>query len=62
MSAKRIAILIDGGYFLKRLPKLVTPNRCATPERIVGCLRHLCCNHVKALTDCPDNRRQQYMG
>lgn len=50
MSTGNIAILIDGGFFLKRLPKLVTPARCATPERIAGCIRHLCQNHVKALT------------
>lgn len=60
MSARSIAILIDGGYFLKRLPKLVTPERCATPERVAGCLRHLCKNHVKALTACGD-RWQQYI-
>ncbi|MHB1320736.1 MAG: hypothetical protein ACYCY0_04125 [Acidithiobacillus ferrivorans] len=47
----RIAILIDGGYFLKRLPKLVTPNRCDTPENIVACIRQLCRTHVKRLTE-----------
>lgn len=52
MSTRRIAVLIDGGFFLKRLPHLVTPARCDTPERIAGCVRHLCRSHVQALTGC----------
>lgn len=58
MSARRIAILIDGSFFLKRLPHLVTPKRCETPERIAGCLRHLCRNHIKQLTACGDSWNQ----
>ncbi|MFO7579920.1 MAG: NYN domain-containing protein [Nitrosomonas halophila] len=61
MSTRRIAILIDGGYFLHRLPKLVPPARCATPERIAGCLRHLCHNHVLSLTNCPRDRWQEHV-
>lgn len=52
MSTRRIAVLIDGGFFLKRLPHLVTAARCDTPERIAGCIRHLCRSHVMALTGC----------
>lgn len=52
MSARSIAILIDGGYFLKRLPKLVKPELCSTPEGIAAHVRHLCRNHVKHLTGC----------
>lgn len=48
--SRRIAFLIDGGFFLRRLPGLVKPERCDTPERIVACMRHLCHNHVKKLT------------
>ena len=59
MSTRRIAILIDGGYFLHRLPKLLPPARCATPERVAGCLRHLCHNHVLSLTGCSRDRWQQ---
>ena len=36
MSAGRIAILIDGGFFLKRLPRLVPANRCESPGKIVA--------------------------
>lgn len=52
MTSRHIAILIDGGYFLKRLPKLVPPARCATPEGIVACIRSLSRRHVKTLTNC----------
>lgn len=52
MIPRHIAILIDGGYFLKRLPRLVRPSRCRTPARIVGCLRWMCFKHVEALTGC----------
>lgn len=50
MSARRIAFLIDGGFFLKRLPSLVKPQHRNSAERIVNTLRHLCRNHVKILT------------
>jgi uncharacterized LabA/DUF88 family protein len=49
--AGRIAILIDGSFFLKRLPRLVPTNRCESPEKIVACIRHMCYNHIKKLTD-----------
>lgn len=61
MKSRSIAILIDGGFFLKRLPKLVTPQRCATPERIAGCIRHLCQNHVKALTGSEHNNWNRHV-
>jgi uncharacterized LabA/DUF88 family protein len=52
----RIAILIDGGFFLKRLPKVVPAHRCDTPERIVASLRYMCRQHVMRLAgvDRPD--------
>lgn len=52
VTPRRIAILIDGGFFLKRLPHLVQPSRCDTPEHITACIRHMCHNHVVALTGC----------
>lgn len=61
MMARRIALLIDGGFFLRRLPHLVTPARCDTPERITGCIRHLCRSHVKALTGCEPRDWNQYV-
>lgn len=50
MSARQIAILIDGGFFIKRLPKLVDPSRCDTPEAVANCVRFMCRNHVGYLT------------
>lgn len=61
MSSGRIAILIDGGFFLKRLPRLVPANRCDSPGKIVACIRHLCRNHVKMLVGKPDERWQQHV-
>ena len=55
MSDRRIAILVDGGFFLKRLPKLVQPARCDTPDNIIGCLRQLLRSHVKSLTGVKDD-------
>lgn len=59
--ARRIAVLIDGGFFLKRLPHLVTPARCDTPEHVTACIRHLCRSHVKALTGCDAKEWNQYV-
>lgn len=50
MGDRQIAILIDGGFFLKRLPKLVTAARCSSAQGAVDCLRIMCRNHVKFLT------------
>jgi uncharacterized LabA/DUF88 family protein len=61
MIPRRIAILIDGGFFLKRLPHLVGSARCATAERITGCIRHMCHNHVKALTGCDSKEWNRYV-
>lgn len=46
MNPRRIAILIDGGFFLKRLPRLVSAHRCDKPDRITACIRQLCRSHV----------------
>jgi hypothetical protein len=61
MTAGRIAILIDGGFFLKRLPRLVTANRCDSPGKIMACIRYMCRNHIKTLTGFADTRWQQYV-
>lgn len=50
MNGRSIAVLIDGSFFLKRLPKLVDPRFTATPEGIASCIRHLVKNHVRTLT------------
>lgn len=61
MSGGRIAILIDGGFFLKRLPKLVAANRCESPGKVVACIRHMCRNHIKHLTGSNDSRWHQHV-
>jgi uncharacterized LabA/DUF88 family protein len=52
MRIRRIAVLIDGGFFLCRLPKLVPAQSCATPERIAEWARILCKRHVRRITRC----------
>jgi len=61
MNPARIAILIDGGYFLRRLPHLVAENRCNSPGKIVACMRHLCRNHIKTLTGDDGSRWHQHV-
>lgn len=47
--AGRIAILIDGGFFLKRLPSLVPAEQRDGPAGIAACIRELCRSHVNQL-------------
>lgn len=61
MTARHIAVLIDGGYFLKRLPRLVNPRRCDTPGHIVGCLRWMCFKHIQQLTGCEKAEWKQHL-
>lgn len=49
MRMRRIAILIDGGYFLKRLPRLVDSRFCRTPTQIADSAQFLCKRHVQRL-------------
>ncbi len=48
MTQRNIAILVDGGFFLKRLPRLVGANRCDNPGRVAACIRRMCHNHIKS--------------
>lgn len=48
--SREIAILIDGGFFTKRLPKLVSEKHHATPASVVASIRFLCRRHVEMLT------------
>lgn len=50
MIRRSVAILIDGGFFLKRLPKLVGNEQCDTAEKTTSCIRRLCKRHIKLLT------------
>jgi uncharacterized LabA/DUF88 family protein len=61
MPDRQIAILIDGGFFLKRLPKLMEAARCDTPEKVAACIRVMCRNHVKYLTGDNDGRWHRHV-
>lgn len=61
MSSQQIAILIDGGFFLKRLSKLVPAHQRSTPENIARCVRKLCFNHVIRLKDGGGKLWQQHL-
>jgi len=61
MNQARIAILIDGGFFLKRLPRLVAPKHCNSPDGTVACIRSLCRTHIKTLTGDNDSRWHRYV-
>lgn len=56
MRVRRVAILIDGGFFLKRLPKVVPAHQCDRPEHIAAAIRRLCRGHIKLLTGRNDQR------
>lgn len=61
MSKTQIAILIDGGFFLKRLSKLVPAHHCDTPANIARCVRKLCFNHVMRLKGGSGKLWQQHL-
>lgn len=56
--SRRVAILIDGGFFLKRLPKLVPAKHCDTAENVTNMMRLMCRQHVQLLTGAPKERWQ----
>jgi uncharacterized LabA/DUF88 family protein len=56
MRVRRIAILIDGAFFLKRLPK-IKPELNSTPSRVAEAARLLCKNHVQNLIREPRNTK-----
>lgn len=49
MRIRRIAVLIDGGFFIKRLSRLVPSERCDSAEKVSECARYLCKRHVQQL-------------
>jgi len=61
MSSGQIAILIDGGFFLKRLNKLVEAGQCETPDQIARCVRKLCFNHIMRLKGGSGKLWQQHL-
>jgi len=62
MRQRRIAILIDGAFFLKRLPHLVAPQYCKTPQAVANSMRHMCRNHVTRLSGLAANDHAQQQG
>jgi len=50
VSAGQIAILIDGGYFLKRIRKELPPDQTSTAEQTAKTVRRLCFNHIARIT------------
>lgn len=50
MRIRRIAILIDGGFFIKRLSKLVGTEDCDSAEKVAEWAQRLCKQHVQKLT------------
>lgn len=44
----KVAILIDGGYFLKRLPTVFKPATPGDPESVTYALRRLIASHLKS--------------
>lgn len=61
MTPRQIAILIDGGFFLRRLPRLLPAADIQTPEHIAKAVRRLCFNHVKRLTGDGGRTWQQHL-
>jgi uncharacterized LabA/DUF88 family protein len=56
MRVRRIAILIDGGFFIKRLPKLRRGFR-PTPQNVATAAYHLCKRHVERLVHLPEGSK-----
>src|SRR4051794_28762284 len=50
MRVRRIAVLIDGAFFLKRLSKLIEPQFCTTPQQVAETARLMCKRHILRLT------------
>ena len=53
MRIRRIAILIDGAFFIKRLSRLVARQHCNTAASVANSARLLCKRHVQRLTGEP---------
>jgi len=49
MRIRRIAILVDGGFFLKRIKAWPSIDR-TDPVKVADSIRHLCKRHVQKLT------------
>ena len=61
MRIRRVAILIDGGFFLKRLPKIVSEDRRDGAEKVAGIIKLMCRNHIRYLTKCLKDQWQDHV-
>jgi len=61
MRIRRVAILIDGGFFLKRLPKIVGEDRRDSAEKVADIINLMCRNHIRYLTKCPKGQWQDHV-
>lgn len=59
--SREIAILIDGGFLTKRLPKLVANPAKLTPFTTVGIIRAMCRSHVKRLAGGDERNWHQHV-
>lgn len=50
MRVRRIAVLIDGAFFLKRLPKVIGPQCCESPQQVTEMALLMCKRYVQRLT------------
>lgn len=61
MRIRRVAILIDGGFFLKRLPKIVSEDRRDNADKVAGVISLMCRNHIRYLTKCLKDQWQDHV-
>ena len=61
MSSDQIAILIDGGFFLKRIQRLLPDDQINSPEKIARVVRKLCFAHVMRLKGGSGKLWQQHL-
>ena len=50
MRVRRIAVLIDGAFFLKRLPKMVEPQLHETPKQVTETAQLMCRRYVQQIS------------
>ena len=61
MRIRKIAVLIDGGFFVKRLKRLVSPQQCDSAQSVAESARVLCKRHVQKLIGEEDNPQSRWL-
>ncbi len=59
--SREIAILIDGGFFTKRLPKFMKDNKKPTAKTAAFKIRDLCRKHINHLTGAKKDNWHKYV-